>query len=153
MSFDYFYGQQSDLFTFYRVPKVLFTNERFWNISADAKMLYGILLDRMSLSAKNGWIDKNGRVYIIFTIDEAKMALNCAEQKAIKLLSELEKKAGLIERKRQGLGKPNLIYHCRYPQVFAAPGKSEDEKGTRPCRSWKAIRETAFGTESGCYEC
>ena len=110
MSFDYFYGQQSDLFTFYRVPKVLFTNERFWNISADAKMLYGILLDRMSLSAKNGWIDKNGRVYIIFTIDEAKMALNCAEQKAIKLLSELEKKAGLIERKRQGLGKPNLIY-------------------------------------------
>ena len=84
MSFDYFYGQQSDLFTFYRVPKVLFTNERFWNISADAKMLYGILLDRMSLSAKNGWIDKNGRVYIIFTIDEAKMALNCAEQKAIK---------------------------------------------------------------------
>ncbi len=110
MSFDYFYGQQSDLFTFYRVPKVLFTNERFWNISADAKMLYGILLDRMSLSAKNGWIDKNGRVYIIFTIDEAKMALNCAEQKAIKLLSELEKKAGLIERNRQGLGKPNLIY-------------------------------------------
>ena len=103
MSFDYFYGQQSELFTFYRVPKVLFTNERFWNISADAKMLYGILLDRMSLSAKNGWIDKNGRVYIIFTIDEAKMALNCAEQKAIKLLSELEKKAGLIERKRQGL--------------------------------------------------
>lgn len=80
MSFDYFYGQQSDLFTFYRVPKVLLTNERFWNISADAKMLYGILLDRMSLSAKNGWIDKNGRVYIIFTIDEAKMALNCAEQ-------------------------------------------------------------------------
>ena len=110
MSFDYFYGQQSDLFTFYRVPKVLFTNERFWNISTDAKMLYGILLDRMSLSAKNGWIDKNGRVYIIFTIDEAKMALNCAEQKAIKLLSELEKKAGLLERKRQGLGKPNLIY-------------------------------------------
>ena len=110
MSFDYFYGQQSDLFTFYRVPKVLFTNKRFWNISADAKMLYGILLDRMSLSAKNGWIDKNGRVYIIFTVEEAKMALNCAEQKAIKLLSELEKKAGLIERKRQGLGKPNLIY-------------------------------------------
>ena len=110
MSFDYFYGQQSELFTFYRVPKVLFTNERFWNISADAKMLYGILLDRMSLSAKNGWIDQNGRVYIIFTIDEAKMALNCAEQKAIKLLSELEEKAGLIERKRQGLGKPNLIY-------------------------------------------
>ena len=124
MSFDYFYGQQSDLFTFYRVPKVLFTNERFWNISADAKMLYGILLDRMSLSAKNGWIDKNGRVYIIFTIDEAKMALNCAEQKAIKLLSELEKKAGLIERKRQGLGKPNLIYVKNFISAVDARNKN-----------------------------
>lgn len=126
MSFDYFYGQQSDLFTFYRVPKVLFTNERFWNISADAKMLYGILLDRMSLSAKNGWIDKNGRVYIIFTIDEAKMALNCAEQKAIKLLSELEKKAGLIERKRQGLGKPNLA--CKY---WVAPNTAMKATGLK----------------------
>ena len=108
--YDYFYGQQSDLFTFYRVPKVLFTNERFWNVSADAKMLYGILLDRMSLSAKNGWLDDEGRVYIIFTIDEIKESLGCAEKKAVKLLDELEKKCGLIERKRQGLGKPNLIY-------------------------------------------
>lgn len=128
MSFDYFYGQQSDLFTFYRVPKVLFTNERFWNISADAKMLYGILLDRMSLSAKNGWIDKNGRVYIIFTIDEAKMALNCAEQKAIKLLSELEKKAGLIERKRQGLGKAERSGAAEEVQGNC---RSDSEEGSR----------------------
>ena len=96
MAYDYFYGQQSEQFSFYRIPKILFSQDKFWNVSTDAKLLYGILLDRMSLSAKNGWIDKNGRVYIIFTIDEAKMALNCAEQKAIKLLSELEKKAGLI---------------------------------------------------------
>ena len=125
MTYDYFYGQQSDLFTFYRVPKVLFTNERFWNISADAKMLYGILLDRMSLSAKNGWIDENGRVYIIFTIDEAKSALNCAEQKAIKLLSELEKKAGLIERKRQGLGKYDLTQHPNYKYTSDYDKKNE----------------------------
>ena len=84
-------------------------------------MLYGILLDRMSLSAKNGWIDKNGRVYIIFTIDEAKMALNCAEQKAIKLLSELEKKAGLDNQKagnikiisHAAVAKGNLYYDHR----------------------------------------
>ena len=108
--FDYFYGQQAELFSFYRVPKVLFTNERFWNISADAKMLYGILLDRMNLSARNGWLDEEGRVYIIFTIDEIKESLGCGEKKAVKLLDELEKKCGLVERKRQGLGKPNLIY-------------------------------------------
>lgn len=108
--FDYFYGKQADQFAFYRVPKTLFTEERFWNVSADAKMLYGILLDRMNLSAENSWLDDAGRVYIIFTIGEIKNSLGCAEKKAVKLLDELEKKCGLIERKRQGLGKPNLIY-------------------------------------------
>lgn len=110
MTLDYFYGNQADQFTFYRIPKVLFTDERFKAISAEAKILYGILLDRISLSQKNGWLDKENRVYIIFTVDEIKEAIGCAEQKAVKLMAELENKAGLIERKRQGLGKPNLIF-------------------------------------------
>lgn len=110
MEFDYFYGQQAEMFSFYRIPKVLFTDERYWNVSTDAKLLYGILLDRMNLSAKNGWLDEAGRVYIIFTIEEIMGCLGCADQKVQKMLTELEKKCGLIERKRQGLGKPNLIY-------------------------------------------
>ena len=110
MTLDYFYGAQADLFTFYRIPKALFTEERFKPISAEAKILYGILLDRMSLSQRNGWLDENNRIFIIFTLDEVMDAIGCADQKATKLLSELENKAGLIERKRQGLGKPNLIY-------------------------------------------
>lgn len=81
--YDYFYGQQAELFSFYRVPKVLFTDEKFSNISSDAKLLYGIMLDRMNLSAKNGWVDELGRVYIIFTIEEVKGALGCAEKKAV----------------------------------------------------------------------
>lgn len=108
--YDYFYGAESEQFSFYRIPKVLFTDERFKGISAEAKVLYGLLLDRMSLSAKNGWLDKDGRVFIIFTIEDIMDAMGCADQKAGKLLFELEKKCGLIERKRQGLGKPNLIY-------------------------------------------
>lgn len=110
MEFDYFYGQQSEQFSFYRIPKMLFTDDRFWNVSTDAKLLYGILLDRMNLSARNGWMDAAGRVYIIFTLEETMAALNCGDNKATKLYNELEKKCGLIERKRQGLGKPNLIY-------------------------------------------
>lgn len=110
MAYDYFYGQQSEQFSFYRIPKILFSQDKFWNVSIDAKLLYGILLDRMNLSARNGWLDEAGRVYIIFTIEEIKESLGCAEKKAVKLLDELEKKAELIERKRQGLGKPNLIY-------------------------------------------
>ena len=108
--FDYFYGAQAEQFAFYRVPKVLFTNDRFKYLSAEAKTLYGILLDRVPLSAKNGWIDEQGRVYIICTIEEIMEDMNCGNKKAIQLLSDLEEKVGLIERKRQGLGKPNLIY-------------------------------------------
>ena len=110
MTLDYFYGAQSDQFTFYRIPKALFVDERFKPISAEAKILYGILLDRMSLSRKNGWLDEADRVFIIFTLEEVMEAIGCADQKATKLLNELESKAGLIERKRQGLGRPNLIY-------------------------------------------
>ena len=108
--FDYFYGAQAEQFTFYRIPKVLFTDSEFRTLSAESKILYGILLDRVSLSAKNDWIDSQGRVYIIYTIEDIMGDLNCGNKKAIQLLSELEEKAGLIERKRQGLGKPNLIY-------------------------------------------
>lgn len=118
--YDYFYGAESEQFSFYRIPKVLFTEERFKTISAEAKVLYGLLLDRMSLSAKNGWQDKENRVYIIFTIEDIMEAMGCADQKAGKLLHELESKCRLIERKRQGLGKPNLIY----VKNFVTPSES-----------------------------
>lgn len=110
MTTNYFHGSESEQFSFYRIPKVLFTNPRYQDISAESKILYGILLDRMSLSAKNGWLDKAGRVYIIFTVEEIMSSMGCGNQKVSRLLCELEKKAELIERKRQGLGKPNLIY-------------------------------------------
>ena len=110
MTLDYFYGGEADQFSFYRIPKVLFTDPQYQTISVEAKVLYGLLLDRMSLSMKNGWTDKDGRVYIIFTVEDIMAAMGCGDQKAGKLLNELERKAGRIERKRQGLGKPNLIF-------------------------------------------
>ena len=110
MTFDYFYPEQADQFAFFRIPKILFRDKRFKHISTDAKVLYGLMLDRVSLSAKNHWIDSQGRVYIIFTLDEIMDEFDCANQKATKMIVELEEKAHLIERKRQGLGKPTLIY-------------------------------------------
>ena len=109
MTFDYFYEEQSQQFAFYRIPKVLFTDNRFQKISTEGKILYGLLLDRVSLSRENGWIDEEGRVYIIFTLNAIRQAMNCAEKSAIKYLTELED-FGLIERIRQGLGKPAIIY-------------------------------------------
>ena len=109
MTLDYFYGQTGELFSFYRIPKALFQEQRFQSLSTDAKTLYGILLDRMSLSAKNGWLDEQNRVFIICTIEDVKRSLCCADNKATKLLRELEE-FGLIERKRRGLGRPSLVY-------------------------------------------
>ena len=123
MTLDYFYGQVGELFSFYRIPKALFLESRFQNLSTDAKTLYGILLDRMSLSAKNGWLDEQGRVFIIFTIEDVKRALCCADNKATKLLRELEE-FGLIERKRRGQGKPSLVY----VKNFSAESSKESVK-------------------------
>ena len=109
MSYDYFYGQSGELFSYFRIPKALFQDHRFRQLSTDARTLYGILLDRMSLSAKNGWLDEQGRVYIIYTVREVQESLCCAEHKAVKLFRELEQ-ADLIERKRRGLGRPSLIF-------------------------------------------
>ena len=109
MTLDYFYGQSGELFSYFRIPKALFQDSRFRQLSTDARTLYGILLDRMSLSVKNGWMDKQGRVYIIYTVREVQESLCCAEHKAVKLFRELEQ-IDLIERKRRGLGRPSLIY-------------------------------------------
>ena len=105
--FDYFYGRQADAYTFYRIPKALFSDPYFKKLSCEAKVLYGLLLDRMSLSVKNKWFDEQGRVYILFKVEDG-----CCKQTAIKLFAELDsqKGIGLIEKKRLGLGKANVIY-------------------------------------------
>ena len=107
--FDYFYDLEAEQFSFYRVPKVMFTGELYADLSAEAKILYGILLDRVGLSLKNGWKDEEQRIYIVFTVHEILKCLHCGNKKALRLMAELEK-AGLIEKKRRGLGKPNVIY-------------------------------------------
>ena len=123
MTLDYFYGQAGELFSFFRIPKALFQEQRFQDLSTDAKILYGILLDRMNLSVKNEWFDKKGRVFIIFTIEDVKRTLRCADNKATRLLRELEK-FGLIERKRRGQGKPCLVY----VKNFSAESSKESVK-------------------------
>lgn len=112
IKFDYFRGMEGEQYTFYRIPKVLFTAECFRSLSCEAKVLYGLLLDRMGLSIKNRWFDEEDRVYIIFTVEELAELLNCGTQKVVRLLKELDVKSGigLIEKKRLGLGKPNVIY-------------------------------------------
>ena len=112
IQFDYFRGMEAEQYSFYRVPKVLFTAECFKSLSCEAKVLYGLMLDRMSLSIKNRWFDDEDRVYIIFTVDEIAELMNCGTQKAVKLIKELDTSngIGLIEKKRLGLGKPNVIY-------------------------------------------
>ena len=139
---DYFYGVQSDQFAFIRVPTILFTDDQYRYVSADAKILYGLLLSRMELSAKNGWIDDLGRVFIICTTEEIMEKLNCGNQKAVKLMTELEKNCDLIERKRQGLGKPNLIYVKNFLPV------DNPVDNTSPSHFKKCENHTSGGVKS-----
>ena len=111
--FDYYYGIEAEQFTFVRVPKVLFTDkEHFGGLSNEAKLLYGLLLERMSLSRKNNWIDKHNRVYIIFPVEEIEESLNVGHEKALNLLKELDDQSGigLVRKKRRGLGLPSILY-------------------------------------------
>ena len=110
--FNYYFGNEAEQFTFYRIPKLLFTDDRFKILSNDAKLLYGLLLDRMSLSIKNGWLDEFGRVFIVYTIEEISKDLGCCTDKAGKVLAELDSKKGigLVKKVKLGQGKPDLIY-------------------------------------------
>ena len=111
-SLDYFYGYEADQFSFYRIPKILIQAPEYKDVSDGAKILYGLMLDRMGLSIKNGWIDEENKAYIYFTTNDVKEQMNCCNDKAIKMLAELDsvKGVGLIERKKQGQGKPSIVY-------------------------------------------
>ena len=115
----YYYGYEAEQFSFYRIPKQLISDERYRGVSVEAKLLYGLMLDRMALSLKNGWLDEQGRVYIYFVLEEVEEAMCCGHDKALKLFQELDtgKGVGLIERIRQGLGRPMKIYVKRFNAV------------------------------------
>ena len=125
IEFGYFHDYESEQFAFYRIPKVLFTDEYFRNLSSDAKVLYGLMLDRMALSIRHQWFDEEGKVYIIFTVEQVIQYMNCGRDKAMKTLAELDtqKGIGLIERVQQGFGKPDIIY----VKNFATIGEAEEE--------------------------
>lgn len=131
-NFNYFYGTEADQFSFYRIPKALFKDDYFKNLSSDAKILYGLMLDRMSLSIKNQWFDDQNRAYIYFSIEDIMELLNCGRNKAVKSLQELDDETGigLIEKRRQGFGKVNIIYVKTF-MVDAEEKKIKKEQFTK----------------------
>ena len=140
VEFDYFHDYESEQFAFYRIPKVLFTDDYFRNLSSDAKVLYGLMLDRMALSIKNKWVDEDGRVYIIFTLEQVMQYMNCGKDKGVKIMAELDtdKGIGLIQRVKRGLGKPTIIY------VKSFIIKEKSEKKQQP----EYVESEDFGSRS-----
>lgn len=110
--FEYYYGIESEQYSFYRIPRLLIKDERFKKLTSDAKLLYGLMLDRMSMSIKNGWLDEEGRAYIYYTVENIMEDMGCARATCVKIMAELDSKKGigLIEKKRQGQGRPDIIY-------------------------------------------
>ena len=147
-TFHYFQGMECDMYSFYRIPKLLFTSEYFKNLSCEAKVLYGLMLDRMSLSIKNRWFDEEDRAYIFFSVEEIMEMLNCGRNKAVNCLKELdqEKGIGLIEKRRIGLGKTNVIYVKNFslteypdePAIF-----DSEETPEKPVNTQKFEKQTS----------
>lgn len=120
MEFAYFQKKDSEQFSFYRIPKLLFSDERFQKLSTDAKLLYGVMLDRVGLSQKNGWVDEEGNVFIRFTIEEMMSYFKWSRYWVFRILDELDDKSGigLIERRRQGFRLPNIIYVKNFAAIL-----------------------------------
>ena len=128
LKFDYYYGVEAEQFSFYRVPRLLIKDERFKGLSSDAKLLYGLMLDRMSLSMKNGWIDEENRAYIIYSVDNVMEDLGCSKPTCIKIMRELDSEngIGLMEKKRRGLGKPDIIYVKNFASAEEKESRNTD---------------------------
>lgn len=155
LQFDYYYGAEAEQFSFYRVPRMLIKDENFKGLSSDAKLLYGLMLDRMSLSIKNGWFDDDNRAFIIYTIDNIMEDLGCDKDKAVKVVAELDQKKGmgLIEKVRRGLGKPDIIYVKNFivskeesakTDVSTEVGKTEFKKLEKPNSRSRESRNREF---------
>ncbi|MDD3417591.1 MAG: replication initiator protein A [Lachnospiraceae bacterium] len=127
MTMNYFYKSQAEQYTFIRIPKALVTGENFSTLSITAKILYGLLLDRMAMSVKNNWIDNEGRVYIYYQLSEIQDDMNVSKRKAIDCMGELED-IGLIQKNRQGSGLPNQIYVRNFVEGGTVREKSEVQK-------------------------
>ncbi|MDE6281917.1 MAG: replication initiator protein A [Oscillospiraceae bacterium] len=139
LTFDYYYGGESDQFSFCRIPRQLITGKAFKGLSANAKLLYALMLERMGLSTRNGWYDEQGHVFIYYTINEIRAVLNCGNDKAIKLLAELDtiKGIGLIERVKQGQGRPTKIFVKNFSRQTSLQDDSQtptaNDKPTSNC--------------------
>ena len=167
LQLDYYYGIEAEQFSFYRVPRLLIKDERFKQLSSDAKLLYGLMLDRMSMSMKNKWIDEMNRAYIIYTIDSIKEDLGCSKEKAVKVLAELDsvKGIGLVEKIRRGLGKPDIIYVKNFttlsveneekepanPDKITEVGKTEFKKSEKPTSGGRENRLQEVGKTDSNY--
>lgn len=156
----YFYGKEADQYSFYKIPKLLFTDDYFKKISVEAKVLYGLMLDRMSLSVKNQWMDEEGRAYIYYSLEDIMDALGCSNKKAISIMKELDMDAGigLIEKKRQGQGKPTMIYLKQFmiQDVQKCRNYTSGEKQTfsevKNLHILKCKNDTSRSEESTCLE-
>lgn len=161
--FDYYYGAESEQFSFVRVPRVLFTDkEHFGGLSNEAKLLYGLLLERMSLSRKNNWIDKHNRVYIIFPVEEIEEILDVGHEKALNLLKELDDQSGigLVKKKRRGLGLPSILYvknfiiHCQQSSDSTPKSRSTENGSPEVGKSdlQKSEIQTSANSKNGLLE-
>ena len=105
----YYKANEEVTLRFYQMPKVLFNNPIYKGLSLGAKATYSILRDRQDLSIKNNWVDEEGNIYLVFSIENLSELLEIDRKTVMKYKKELVD-YGLIIDKRLGQGKANRIY-------------------------------------------
>jgi len=150
VEFEYYHNNDGDQFRYIQLPTILLEHEYFSGLSLESIVLYSMMLNRISLSFRNGWIDENSRVYIYFTLDEVMKKLRCKTDKAVRIMAELDavKGIGLIERKRQGLGKPTIIYVKNFMSIF----KNQELENMEVQTSEKSNSGTRKNRNQDCYK-
>lgn len=115
MKFDFYYGDESEQYSFYSVPKMFFTNDVFNGLSAMSKLLYSFLLDRMSLSRKRNWIDDKNRAYIKYSLKSICKDMNVSRNSAIKYMRELQEFGLITKYPKEGM--EDIIYVMDFSKV------------------------------------
>ena len=128
LRFDYYYGVEGDQFAFLMVPRFLIQDDRFRDLSFEAIILYSLMLERMGLSRKNGWLDDQNRPFVFYSVESAMTDIRRSKPKSINVMKELQG-IGLIERKKPGQGKPSLVYVKKFATENDRPESNQNPTG------------------------
>lgn len=126
MKLDYHYGRQALQYAMVEIPLLMFIDEAFEPLSIEAKVVYGLLLQRIKMANRNGWRDEEGRLYVIYPLDQMSKDIGLSTRTISSSLKQLEA-IGIIDIVIRGQGRPNIYY----VKNFIYKDEESDSRGAK----------------------